>query len=277
MLAIQMEVNVINLILILSSIAITIISVTRLLIVSNYQAPIAIALSYSSGTVNTLTGTLLPLVPALLPIATQLLSICTFGAMMFGPKMRLHLFVVTVTAFIATIFVAPAKVSIQDILQGSPGIVRSFGLWVLMILFAIFVVVVFIDLRTRVTEFAIGSAFIAMLVVIIVAVPTVASYSLPLPSEIQRIPDVLRRVWLPAELIGTKNGSVRVGYVLKTDASWTTIFWDSDRSIVIARNSDITSREICRIGPPDELPLISAQFSEVSKIEPCESSVVTNY
>lgn len=275
-----MEVTVINLILILSSITITIISVTRLLIVSNYQAPIAITLYYSSGTVNTLTGTLLPLVPALLPIITQLLAICTFGAVLFDSKMRFHLFLVTVTAFIATVFVAPSKVSIQDILHGSPEIVRSFEPWVpwvLMILFATFVVVAFIGLRVRLVKFAIGSAFIAILMVIIVTVPTVASYSLPSPSEIQRIPDVLRRVWLPAELIGTKNGSVRVGYILKTDPSWTTIFWDSDRSIVIIKNSDITSRKICRIGPPDELPLISAQFSEVPKIEPCESSVVTNY
>jgi hypothetical protein len=265
------EVAVINrIVAIISVAAVTIISIARLLIVSNYQTPIAIAVAASNGTVSTLTGTLVPLVPLFLPLTTQLLALCALGAMLFGLRVRFHLFFATATAFFSTIFVTPTKLSLDEALRSASGL----EVWALVLFFSIFVVGIFVNLRVHVMEFTTGSAFVVILMVITVTVPTVASYSFPSLSEIRHIPDVLHRVWLPAEIIGMNDGSEYVGYVLKTDGVWTTILWDSDRSIVIVRSQNITSRTICRIGSPDGLPLISVQSAEVPKIEPCDFPVV---
>lgn len=267
-----MEVAAINRIVAIISVAVTIISIARLLIVSNYQTPIAIAVAASNGTVSTLTGTLVPLVPLFLPLATQLLALCALGAMLFGFKIRLHLFFATAAAFFSTVFVTPTRLSLKDALRPSSELVRSVEVWALVLFLNICFVA--INLRVHVIEFTTVSAFVVILMVITVTVPTVASYSFPSLSEIRRIPNVLHRVWLPAELIGMSDGSEHVGYVLKTDGVWTTILWDSDRSIVIVRSQNITSRTICRIGSPDGLPLISVQSTEVPKIEPCSFPVV---
>jgi hypothetical protein len=112
-----------------------------------------------------------------------------------------------------------------------------------------------------------------MLVVIAAAVPTVVSYSFPSPSKIRHLPDVLRQVWLPAERIDINGGSERVGYILKSDGGWTTILWDSDRSILMVKSENIISRTLCRTGQPDGLPLISFQSVEAPRIGPCEFTV----
>jgi hypothetical protein len=268
------EVTVINRTAIVSSLVIIIISITRLLIVSNYQVPIAVAIAYSNGTISTLTGTFVPLVPLLLPLTTQLLALCALGALVSGSETRHPLFLATITAFIATVFVTSTKLPIKDIFQQSTVILVTFAAWTLVLLLLISVLVDFINLPARGLRWVERSTSIILLVFITVAVPTVASYSLPSPSEIRHVPDVLRRVWLPAELIGTKNGLAHVGYVLKVDGSWTTILWDSDRSIEIKRTPDITSRTICRIGSPDGLPLIFVQSVEVPIIEPCEFPIM---
>jgi hypothetical protein len=267
------EVAVINRIVAIVSLAVTITSIARLLIVSNYQTPVAVAVAASNGTASTLTGTLVPLVPLFLPLVTQLLAICAFGAMLSGSKMRHPLFLAAAAAFTSTIFVAPTRLAIKDIFQSYSELLRNVGVLALTLVLLVSVVVSVIKPRVHAMEFITGSAFTVILVVIAVAVSTVTSYSFLSPSGMGHIPDVLRRVWLPAELIAMKDDPGRVGYVLKTDGIWATILWDSDRSIVIIRSQNIISRTLCRIGPPDGMPLISAQSAKVSKIEPCEFSV----
>jgi hypothetical protein len=272
--ALSVEVTAINRTVVLSSVAITIISISRLLIVSDYQTPIAIMLAASNGAVSTLTGTLVPLVPLFLPFATQLLALCSLGAILVSSEMRHPLLLATANAFIATVFVTPTRISIRDISQPYSAVARNFEVWIPVLLLSIFVVATFISRRMRMMEIMTGSAFVVMLVVIIVAVSTVASYSFPSPREIRHIPDVLRRVWLPTERIDMNDNSGRVGYILKTDGFWTIILWDSDRSIAIVRSQNIISRTLCRLGPPDGLPLISVQSAEVPRIEPCELTSV---
>jgi hypothetical protein len=263
---------VINRTVVISSVIVAIISIARLLVVSNYQTPTAIALADSSGAVSTLTGTLVPLVPVFLPFATQLLALCTFVAVVSGSELRLRLFLATTIAFMATVLVAPAKRSIQDLSHQYFEVARTVAIWVLVLLFLLSVVVIFIEPRAQMITFITGSTFIIMLVVITVAVPTLVAYSFPLPSEMWHIPEILHRVWLPTERVGMKDGLQRVGYVLKMDGNWATILWDSDRSIGMVKTVDVMSRTICRIGPPDGLPLISLQAAEIPRIEPCEFS-----
>jgi hypothetical protein len=138
-----MEVAAITRAVALSSFTITIIAIARLLIVSNYQTPISIALTASNGAVSTLTGTLVPLVPLLLPLVTQLLSLCTLGAILFDPKMQHSLLLSTTIAFIATVFVAPARISIRDISSSSEA-VRSFESSTLVFCFLIMIVTIFL-------------------------------------------------------------------------------------------------------------------------------------
>lgn len=262
----------INRTVVISSVIVSIISITRLLIVSNYQTPTAIAVAEANGAVSTITGTLVPLVPVFLPLATQLLALCTLVAIIVSSGSRLPLFFATAIAFMATILVTPTRRSIQDISHRPFEIARVAGMWVLVLLFIMSAIAIFINVRAQVVAFITGSTFFIMLVAIIVAVPTVATYSFPFPAEMRNIPDILRRVWLPTERIGMKDGSQHVGYVLKIDEGWATILRDSDRTIAKVKNADVVSRTICRVSPPDKLPLIFLQTTKVPKIEPCELS-----
>jgi hypothetical protein len=191
-----------------------------------------------------------------------------------GSKVWHALLLAATIAFMATMLVAPTKISIQEILQFSD-IVVAFAAWSFMaFVLLLFIVGAFIRQWMKEEKLAIAYASILGLVAITVAVPIFADYSLPSPSELRHVPDVLRRVWLPAELIGLSNGSERVGYVLKTDGNWTTILWDSDRSVEITRTSNIANRVICRIGRPDGLPLILVPLAEMPKIRSCEIPLI---
>ena len=256
---------------VVSSIIVSIISITRLLVVSNYQTPTAIALANSTGAVTTVTGTLVPLVPLFLPLATQLLAVCALVAIVSSSELRLSLLLATVIAFIATILVTPTKKSFYDISARSFEVIRAAGVWALIILFLISVLAIVIGLaRIQAVHLITRSTLFILLVAIIVAVPTFVTYSFPLPSEMKQIPDIIHRMWLPPERIGMSNGASNVGYVLNMDNNWSTILWDSDRSVAKIKTSNILSRTICRIGPPDGLPLAFLPASQLPKIEPCE-------
>ena len=86
-----------NVALILSPVGLLLISVTRLLIVADYNTTTATAIASSGGYVNTLLGTVIPLVPIILPyLAIVLLifrrfvlSTLTFGATLLVSPTRL--------------------------------------------------------------------------------------------------------------------------------------------------------------------------------------------
>ena len=86
--------------LLLSPLGLVIISVGRLLIISDYNTTTATAVASSTGYVNTLLGTLIPLVPAFIPYIALLLLL-------------LRQFVLSIIAFAFTAFIAPTPFAKQ--------------------------------------------------------------------------------------------------------------------------------------------------------------------
>src|SRR5215470_2518605 len=84
--------------LLVSPVGLVFISVSRLLIISNYNPVTASAVASSSGYVDTLLGTVIPLIPLLLPYLALLLLF--FGRVALG-----------LLALVAVAFVSPMTVS----------------------------------------------------------------------------------------------------------------------------------------------------------------------
>jgi len=83
--------------LLLSPVGLLIISVTRLLIVSNYNPTTALAIASSGGYADTLLGTVIPLIPIIMP----------YLALIF---LFFNRVILAILAFVATVFVSPIAV-----------------------------------------------------------------------------------------------------------------------------------------------------------------------
>jgi hypothetical protein len=71
----------------------------------------------------------------------------------------------------------------------------------------------------------------------------------PLPGSNGFYTQLLRQPWLPAETITLSSGQKFTGYALADDGTWMTIMKDSSRTISYYLASDVTGRQICRVGP----------------------------
>jgi hypothetical protein len=249
-----------------SSVIVTIISVARLLIVSNYQIPTAAMVAQSLGTVSTLVGTLIPFFGALLPIVAVLAAVATFLApLLLGVTMTSRLLFFTLIASTATAFTSPTSATLEKSfrnLVSSSQKVLNFLAWgdylpvagVLLVLIA-----VGSARASRVRNFhwerymmtsVLGLAVVAAFIII-----AVDAY--PLAGRIRGLPEALGQMWLAPEIVTTSVAPQRVGYVLSVTEKWTTILWESDRTISLVPADGVISREVCRLGPPDEPPLFS--------------------
>lgn len=70
------------------------------------------------------------------------------------------------------------------------------------------------------------------------------------PFDGTTVSEIVRRPWLPIEKIDAKPAETYVGYIVATEGGWHTVLKDSDRTILYIRRGDISSRQVCRAGPP---------------------------
>ncbi|MBC3193177.1 hypothetical protein H7X46_19130 [Pseudonocardia sp. C8] len=261
----------------LSTVLITVVTVARLLIVSNYQVPTASAVAQTLGPVSTLTGSVLPVFGAVLPLCAMVLVALTAVApflLGFAATARL-MFAATLTA-LATMTVSPTAITMEEAirnLQATGGVVLTVLAWGDYLPVGLAASVIFFVGLAR-SETVAGFSFARYLALAAIGTTVVSVFALvaydayPPAVRAGDIPQALGRMWLPAEQITVTGGPVRVGYVLSSTEVWTTILWEDDRTIGLVPSDHVTARSVCRLGPADELPLIS-RAERPPSIAPC--------
>ena len=190
--------------LLLSPVGLFLISVTRLLIVSNYNAATALTVASSGGYINTLLGTFIPVVPVFMPylaLALLLLDRTVLG----------------ILAFFAAALTSPTAVSRLDALSISERDVRMLSHsqvieWLILplaVMLFLEVVGVQTDEFIRTISTIVGLALLPFVLVF---------YPFPVSSNFYA--QELQRPWLPAETISLDSHQNIVGYVLSRGNGW---------------------------------------------------------
>jgi hypothetical protein len=222
--------------LLLSPVGLLLISVTRLLIISDYNPTTASAIVSSSGYVNTLLGTIIPLVPIVMPYLALILLF--FNRVILGAL-----------ALLATAFISPTTMSRSAIaslaandwhqIAHRNGIITA----VIVLLTVVVALLLFIEL------FGISfNSFMRTIatMISIALIPTVVQLY-PLPIKNTFYAQLIRQPWLPAETITLRSGGKFIGYVLSDSGTWIEVLRDDTRTISYYLTSDITRRQICQI------------------------------
>lgn len=256
-----------------------VIAAIRLLIVCNYQSSSAVAVAASSGAVSTLIGTLIPVVQSFLPISAVLLIVfCLFWR---GQRVKLA-FLATACIF-ASLLVSPTNVTWDEIgkellLIGAwisnhwSVILWPVGIIVVLTILILALVSTFSNEAIDPLDLGVALSFLGFiagtLTIVIISLVIVMNFTFPFQQPLSSIPERARDMWLPAEEIATLEG-VTVGYVLGTSDGWVTILKEDDRTVIVVRSDHVSSRSVCRIGPPSGLPLVALPGATVSNIREC--------
>ncbi len=233
--------------LLLSPVGLILISVTRLLIVSDYNPVTASAIVSSGGYVDSLLGTVIPLVPLLLPYAALVL--------LFFNRVILALVSVVAAAFVSPVVTsssAVGKLAGRDwhhILDAA--VIKLIFFAILAIITVLLLLLVLIGMGFSIFIRSIG------IIVCIALLPFVSqAYSFPLSKSFYV--GIIRQPWLPAEMITFSSGQVIIGYVLSDGGGSITFLKNDNRAVYYYPDSVVTNRQVCRIGPVRHLqPLVT--------------------
>jgi hypothetical protein len=230
--------------LLLSPVGILLISITRLLIISNYNAATASTIVSSGGYVNTLLGTLIPVVPLLMPYFALILLFSDLAGL-------------AVLALVAAAFTSPSamrKLDIVRTVKKDEHLYSNNGHFHIFLILAIAFLVAFAlqflgyDIRASVRT--------ATLTTGLALIPFVFTlYPLPVQSDFYA--QQLRQPWLPAESIALTSGQIIVGYVLSKSDGWFVILQADNRNVYYLPSRQVTTQEVCQLGPmSSERPVI---------------------
>src|SRR5215469_2453519 len=211
-----------SIILLLSPVGLLLISVTRLMVIANYNTTTAVTIASSGGYVNTLLGTSIPLVPLLLPYFAILLLL-------------FRRFILSALAFGASILITPTRLAPVTALNSF--LVNWHRIITLIrhnILLSILVLIALIAL-----DMTLASALETQRSVTVLAIAVLITayllpyilYAYPLPRNSNYYEQFMRQPWLSAELITTKSPQPIVGYVLTEDAHWMVVLAEPSRVI----------------------------------------------
>jgi hypothetical protein len=233
--------------LLLSPVGLLLISVTRLLIVSDYSTVTASAVVSSGGYVDSLLGTIIPIVPLVLPYI--MLILLFFNRVILG-----------VLALLATALTSPVTIgrpAFEDLARKDwhSTLAAPVLADVLMGLFAFFAVVLLLVIVIRVGfgHFARTMAIIGCLALI----PFV-SQAFQFPAGKSLYAGLLRQPWLPAEMITLRSGQRIVGFVLADDGGSLALLANDNRAVYYYPDSTVAGRQVCNIGPAGQgQPLIA--------------------
>jgi hypothetical protein len=233
--------------LILSPIGLLFISVTRLLIVSDYNPVTASAIVSSGGYVDTLLGTIIPIVPILLPyLALILLFFSRVAA--------------AILTFLAMVVVSPIATSRSSALK------RAEKDWHLAIHHNLLLAFIMIILASALALLLSGELVSSGFNAVLKTVATIASLVLipfvvhlyPLPFKSEFYVQLIKQPWLPAETITLSSGQDFTGYVLADSGAWLVVLNNDNRLVHYYLAKDVVSREDCQIVPtPPTQPLIT--------------------
>jgi hypothetical protein len=239
--------------LLLSPVGRLLISVTRLLIISNYNPTTAMAIASSQGYLNTLLGTIIPLVPIFMPYLALLL--------LFSGRVIAGMLALLAAALISAPSVSRSDIFITARKDWYLISARTGTHHTLLVSMAfLFAGLLFAEL--------IGFNFI----VFIRTLGTVASLALiaivvelyPLPIKSSAYVNPVTQPWLPAERITLTSHQDIIGYVISSDGYWLEVLISRSRTIQHYRMSDIGEREICQMNASGQnRPLIALEQVQV--------------
>lgn len=252
--------------LLLSPVGLLIISVIRLLIVSNYNPATALAIASSGGYADTLLGTVIPLIPIIMPYLTLVF--------LFFNRV-----ILAVLAFVATIFVSPVvggRLAVEGILRTdwhfithAPGLIVG-----IMYVLAIAVILI-LGVELLGLGFSIFTRTLAT-IACIALIPLVSQlYSFSFTQNYYA--ELVRQPWLPAETITLVSGQSFTGYVLSEEGGWLVIMGNDNRAVFYYHDDDVAKRHICQLSVTRQgQPLVTflpAQQKEPALTPLCGPSV----
>jgi len=221
--------------LIASPVGLLLISVARVLIISNYDTTTASAIVSSGGYVDTLLGTTIPLIPVFLPYAA--LALLYFNRVILGVLSLGTALIISPTAL--------TKVSIVHLLQRDWNRIQhaSGGMQALIAAMATVLLCLLIFELLRLNDFFKSLA----VVVSIVAIPIfVTIYPFPIGSQFYS--ELIRQPWLPANTITLRSGQEFTGYILSDEPSSVAVLSEATRTVSYYSPGDIVKMHLCHMG-----------------------------
>jgi hypothetical protein len=221
--------------LLLSPVGLLIISVTRLLIVSNYNPTTALAIASSGGYADTLLGTVIPLIPIVMPYLTLVF--------LFFNRV-----ILAILAFAATVFVSPVAIgrpAVRDIVDRDWHFISHAPVPIVIVMIALALLVVLL-LIAQLLGLGFNIFMRTLASIACIALIPLASqlYSF---SLVQNYIEPIRQPWLPAETITLVSGQSFTGYVLSDDGDWLVALRNDNRAVYYYPGADVVKRQICQL------------------------------
>ena len=221
--------------LIASPVGLLLISVARLLVISNYDTTTASAIVSSGGYVDTLLATTIPLIPIFLPYIA--LALLYFNRVILGILSLGTALIISPTAL--------TRASIVHLLQRDGNRIQhaSGGVQTFIVVMAAVLLCLLIVELLRLNDFFKSLA----VVVSIVAIPIFVSiYPFPIGSEFYS--ELIRQPWLPANTITLRSGQEFTGYILSDDPSSVAVLREATRTVTYYPPGEIVKMRLCHMG-----------------------------
>jgi hypothetical protein len=256
-----------SVVLLLSPIGLLLISVTRLLIISDYNTTTATTIASSGGYVNTLLGTVIPLVPIFLPYFAIFLLI-------------FKRFVLSGLTFGAALLISPTRLAPLTALDAlKKDWVHVVAIFRAHLFLSIVLVLALLILDTTAFRITFGRLGMTTLTLALLATAFLIPYVLyvyPYPHASSYYAQFMRQPWLPAEQITAKSGYSVLGYVLSEDSNWVTVLRASARTIEYIPANDVIRRSVCETEPESpgnaQSPLIPLLDTKAARLPSCIKS-----
>ena len=241
--------------LLISPVGILLISVVRLLIISDFNSATASAIASSGGYVDTVLGTVIPLVPILVPYLALVLLL--FNRVVLG--------VLTLLAVACVIPITVSRQAAWQLAQQDWRHIVAFmsqpaGILALVVLGAPLAIMLIFELA----GLGVATFMRTVAAMACIALLPFISQLYPFPLSNQFYTQMLRQPWLPAEVITLTSGRTVVGYSLSDDGNWIVVLQDSNRAITYYRASDVAHRQICQMGEAASMPPLIPLFTAKS-------------
>jgi hypothetical protein len=235
----------------------------RVLAVADYQPEVALAVAQQGGTGSVALGSLIPLLPTILPLAITLISPIVIFLGTFGsPSGAYRLVFLEWLLVLPTLLITPANG------RSFLGLFWS-GLWTdpILAIGAVLVLLLRIS-RWRASSFDLPLPGVGLMLLAVIPFFFAAGYRADRHLDIY---GELRTPWLPAEEVTLSSGPRFVGYALKDTAQEAIFLVEKGRTITRVKVPEIGRRQICRIGPPQQLPAWHSPEAAPGQLPSCSS------
>jgi hypothetical protein len=250
--------------LLLSPVGLVVVSVVRLLIISDFNTTTASAVASSGGYVDTVLGTVISLVPIFMPYLALVLLL--FNRVLLGA--------LTLLAVAVAVPMAISRSTAIDIARRDWHAILFAHLLITTCVMGGLAAVVAFLLFTELAGVGIGNFIRTMAVISCIVLLPYISQLYPFPLGDKFYTQLLRQPWLPAEAMILNSGQVLVGYALSDDGNWIVVLTGTTRTIVYYPASEVIKRQVCQIGQTAAMPPLVPLFAPggsaaASRTPPC--------